>query len=41
MVEWQRNDYERVIRDDAELFRTCQYIIDNPTNWNRDEHHAR
>jgi hypothetical protein len=38
---WQRNYYERVIRDEAELNSVRQYIIDNPTHWNQDEHHAR
>ena len=31
---WQRNYYERVIRDEAELDR--QYIVGNPANWSRD-----
>ncbi|MBI2172040.1 MAG: transposase [Chloroflexi bacterium] len=35
---WQRNYYERIIRDDAELNAVRQYIIDNPTNWQDDEH---
>jgi putative transposase len=39
--QWQRSYYERVIRDDAELSRVRQYISDNPTHWNQDEHHAR
>ncbi|OIP94906.1 hypothetical protein AUK40_06560 [Candidatus Wirthbacteria bacterium CG2_30_54_11] len=30
---WQRNYYERVIRDDAELERTREYIIANPGEW--------
>jgi REP element-mobilizing transposase RayT len=38
--QWQRNYYERVIRDAAELNRVRQYISDNPVNWNQDEHHA-
>lgn len=33
---WQRNYYERVIRDDAELNRARQYIIDNPLKWGLD-----
>jgi REP element-mobilizing transposase RayT len=37
--QWQRSYYERVIRDDSELNRTRQYIIENPANWNQDEHH--
>jgi putative transposase len=39
--QWQRNYYERIIRDEAELNRTRQYIISNPANWNKDEFHTR
>jgi len=41
IFQWQRSYYERIVRDDADLYRTRQYIIDNPANWNQDEHHAR
>jgi putative transposase len=34
---WQRNYYERVIRNDNELNRARQYIIDNPAKWDTDE----
>jgi len=33
---WQRNYYERVIRDQIELARIRQYIADNPANWQSD-----
>jgi REP element-mobilizing transposase RayT len=33
---WQRNYYERVVRDDDELRRVRQYIIDNPAKWHTD-----
>ena len=33
---WQRNYYERVIRDEAELDHARRYIVGNPTNWPRD-----
>jgi REP element-mobilizing transposase RayT len=33
---WQRNYYERVIRNDEELNRIRQYIVDNPTHWEED-----
>jgi len=33
---WQRNYYERVIRDDEELNRIREYIIDNPARWTED-----
>jgi len=34
---WQRNYYERIIRDDNELQRARQYILDNPAKW--DQYH--
>jgi len=34
---WQRNYFERIIRDDDELNRIRQYILDNPQNWQTDE----
>lgn len=34
---WQRNYYEHVVRNDDELNRTRQYIIDNPLKWELDE----
>ena len=33
---WQRNYFERVIRNDRELNQIRQYIRDNPVNWNTD-----
>ncbi|MCJ7509681.1 MAG: hypothetical protein MUP14_02165 [Dehalococcoidia bacterium] len=33
---WQRNYYERVIRNDEELNRIRQYMIDNPAHWEED-----
>jgi len=30
---WQRGYYDRIIRDDSELYTTRQYILDNPKNW--------
>ena len=33
---WQRNYWERIIRDEAELNRIRQYIVDNPANWDID-----
>jgi REP element-mobilizing transposase RayT len=38
---WQRNYYERVIRNEKELFETRQYIINNPMNWELDENYRR
>lgn len=35
---WQRNYYERVIRDDRELERAREYILDNPRRWAEDRY---
>lgn len=35
---WQRNYYERVIRDERELERAREYILDNPRRWAEDEY---
>ena len=34
---WQRNYYERVMRNDAELRKIREYIIANPAMWGSDE----
>jgi len=34
---WQRNYYEHVIRDDMDLNRVREYIINNPKQWTMDE----
>ncbi|MBK6342583.1 MAG: hypothetical protein IPF41_08355 [Flavobacteriales bacterium] len=33
---WQRNYWDRVIRDDGEYERIAKYIRDNPANWKGD-----
>ena len=33
---WQRNYHEHVIRDEEDLNRIRQYIIDNPGRWEDD-----
>ena len=38
---WQRNYYERVIRDDEELGRALGYIADNPARWANDDYFVR
>ncbi len=38
---WQRNYYEHVIRDEEDLNRIRQYIIDNPLRWDEDEDNPR
>lgn len=34
---WQRNYYERIIRNELELNRISEYIVSNPANWIDDE----
>jgi REP element-mobilizing transposase RayT len=36
---WQRNYYERVIRNERELDAIRQYIVDNPLHWESDPEH--
>lgn len=33
---WQRNYYERIVRDDASLDRVRRDILDNPAQWDAD-----
>ena len=48
-VVWQRNYYEHIIRDEADLNRIRTYIAENPSKWaedpenpaNRPEHPPR
>jgi REP element-mobilizing transposase RayT len=35
MIVWQRNYYEHIVRDDADLDRIRRYIAANPTRWKR------
>ena len=37
LLAWQRNYYEHIIRNDAELNKTREYIINNPANWADDD----
>jgi hypothetical protein len=34
---WQRNYYERIIRNEKEMNRIRQYIINNPSQWDNDK----
>ena len=36
---WQRNYYERVIRNEPELNRIRNYILQNPLNWDIDKYY--
>ncbi|MFA5388897.1 MAG: transposase [Candidatus Omnitrophota bacterium] len=33
---WQRSFYDRVIRNEKELTQICEYIINNPKQWDMD-----
>jgi REP element-mobilizing transposase RayT len=35
---WQRGYYDHIIRNDADLNRIREYIINNPAQWALDEH---
>ena len=37
---WQRNYYEHVIRDEADLETITDYILQNPQNWEKDEEYS-
>lgn len=37
---WQRNYWDHIIRNESELNRIRQYILDNPMQWERDPLHA-
>lgn len=32
---WQRNYWDRIIRNDKEYERIVEYIQNNPINWNK------
>lgn len=34
---WQRNYFERVIRDEKELNQIREYVVNNPVNWKDDD----
>jgi REP element-mobilizing transposase RayT len=34
---WQRDYYERIIRDEPELLRIRRFIHDNPLHWEQDQ----
>jgi putative transposase len=36
---WQRNYFERIIRNERELNRIREYIINNPLKWALDTEH--
>lgn len=38
---WQRNYYERVVRNEHELKAIYDYIVTNPANWEKDEYQGK
>lgn len=38
---WQRNYYEHIIRNEIELNKIRKYILNNPINWELDEHYSK
>ena len=34
---WQRNFYDHIIRNEEDLNRIRQYIVDNPMDWEKDQ----
>ncbi len=40
-IIWQRNYYERIIRNDDELNRVREYIKNNPVNWQTDRNNIK
>jgi REP element-mobilizing transposase RayT len=37
---WQSRYYDHIIRNDEEYNRITDYIVQNPTNWEEDEHYG-
>lgn len=33
---WQRQFYDHIVRNDADMNRIREYIVDNPRHWNQD-----
>lgn len=38
---WQRNYYEHIIRNEEDYQSIIEYIINNPINWETDEHYIK
>jgi REP element-mobilizing transposase RayT len=36
---WQRNYYERIVRNEQDLERIRRYVTDNPARWHEDGYH--
>jgi len=37
---WQKLFYEHIIRNEKEYFKICEYIKNNPLNWNTDKYNC-
>ena len=35
---WQSRFYDRIIRNEKELYRISEYIVNNPINWHNDDY---
>lgn len=36
---WQRNYYDHIIRDENDLNRIREYIVNNPARWEEDDYY--
>ena len=41
LLLWQRNYWERIVRDEAELLSIQEYICNNPAQWAQDKLHPQ
>lgn len=37
---WQRNYYEHIIRNEADLARIREYVVNNPAKWSEDKYYS-
>jgi len=40
-LQWQRNYYEHIIRNEKAYFEICEYIKYNPLNWENDSNYKK
>ena len=38
---WQRSFYDRVVRNEEELYRIREYVVNNPAKWEEDEYYQK
>ena len=41
IIIWQRNYYERIIRDEEEYLKIKEYITNNPLMWDQDHNNIK